>query len=109
MGTAGKTGGNEIKKNENELRRKQKRTNAIGLRGRQLHGDAETTQLHWSGILLASQEGALRLQVTMNNVVLMAVTQRLEDLSHVVTVKERKCSFLTLDQRARFNQPHHES
>lgn len=59
-----------------------------------MHSDAETTQLHRSGILLASQESTLRLQVTMNNVVLVAVTQRLEDLSHVVTVKERKCSFL---------------
>lgn len=53
-----------------------------------MHGNAETAQLHWGGIFLASQEGALRLQVTMNNVILVAVTQRFEDLSHVVTVKE---------------------
>lgn len=53
-----------------------------------MHGDAEAAQLHRGGIFLASQEGALRLQVTMNNVVLVAVTQRFEDLSHVVTVKE---------------------
>ena len=55
--------------------------------GRQLNGHSETAKLDRGRVLLAGQQNAVRLNVTVNDVVLMAVLKRQKDLTHVVAEK----------------------
>ena len=58
--------------------------------GRQLNGHSETAELDRGRVLLAGQQNAVRLNVTVNDVVLMAVLKRQKDLPHVVAEKKPK-------------------
>ena len=58
--------------------------------GRQLNGHSETAKLDRGRVLLAGQQNAVRLNVTVNDVVLMAVLKRQKDLPHVVAEKKPK-------------------
>ena len=58
--------------------------------GRQLNGHSETTKLDRGRVLFAGQQNAVRLNVTVNDVVLMAVLKRQKDLTHVVAKKNKK-------------------
>ena len=58
--------------------------------GRQLNGHSETTKLDRGRVLFAGQQNAVRLNVTVNDVVLMAVLKRQKDLPHVVAEKNTK-------------------
>lgn len=62
------------------------RTDAVGLGGWKLDGDPEAAQLDRRRVLLAREEGALRLQVAVDYVVLVTVLQGFQYLTHVMTV-----------------------
>ena len=50
----------------------------------QLHSHAESADLHRRRVLLGRQQDAVRLYVTVHDVVVVAVPQSLQDLAHVV-------------------------
>lgn len=58
-----------------------------GMSIRQLDGDAESPQLYRCRILFGRQQDALRFDIPMNDVVLVAISQRLQDLSHIMAGK----------------------
>merc|ERR1712079_891911 len=58
--------------------------------GKQLNGHSETAELDRGRVLLAGQQNAVRLNVTVNDVVLMAVLKRQKDLPHVVAEKNQE-------------------
>lgn len=62
------------------------RTDSVGLGGWKLYGDPEAAQLDRRRVLLAREECALRLQVTVDYVVLVTVLQGFQYLTHVMTV-----------------------
>lgn len=49
------------------------------------YGQPKAPELHRCGILFRGKEDTARLDVTMNNVILMTVTQGFQKLTHVVT------------------------
>ena len=55
--------------------------------GRQLNGHSETAEFDRGRVCFAGQQNAVRLNVTVNDVVLMAVLKRQKDLPHVVAEK----------------------
>ena len=50
----------------------------------QLHSHTETAYFHRRRVLLGRQQDAVRLYVTVHDVVVVAVPQSLQDLAHVV-------------------------
>lgn len=60
---------------------------------RELYSHTKPAQLEGGGILLRRQQDTLRLNVAMDDVVLVTIAQRLEDLSHVMTENKNLIKF----------------
>jgi hypothetical protein len=62
---------------------------------RQLSGHAEAAQFDRGRVLLGGQQDTVRLQVSVHDAVSVAVPQRLQDLTHVVTETENESNMFS--------------